>query len=103
MLWRGTVIMGASEGDREAGASPLAVLGVAATKVEALRGISQEVILGTAQGHPEATHGLCRGVPLCQIHRGPALARPMSFRRTINAVKLLLSVFTNILLGFERL
>jgi pre-mRNA-splicing factor 38A len=40
-------------------------------------------------GSPGSPHGLCRGVPLCQIHRGPAPARPMSCRRTINAVKLL--------------
>jgi len=57
--------MGAPGGDREVGASPLAALGVAATEVQVLRGISQGALLEAILGHPAALHGLCRGVPLC--------------------------------------
>lgn len=65
MLWRGIVTMGAPGGDHKVGASPLAALGVAATKVQVLRGISQGALLGAVLGHPVALRGLCRGVPLC--------------------------------------
>lgn len=88
--------MGAPGGDHEVGASPLAALEVAATKVQVLRGISQGALLGAVLGHPAALHGLCRGVPICSIHRGPTLARPALCRRTISIIKILWSAVINV-------
>jgi len=95
MQWKGTVTMGVPGVDREAGASPLAALGVVATKAEVLGGIFQGVPLGVGQGHPEALHGLCRGAPLCQNHLGSALGHLIPCRWTIRIVKMLGGVITN--------
>ena len=64
--------MGASGGDREAGALPLAALGVAATEAKVVLGIFRGVLLGAGQGHPAALRGSCRGAPLCHAHLDPA-------------------------------
>lgn len=65
-------------------------------KVEVLRDISRGVSLKAGQGHLAALHGLCRRVPPCQSHRGPAPARPISCRRTINVIRVLWNAITNV-------
>lgn len=91
--WRGTVTMGALGGGREARALPLVVFGVAATKAEVLRGIFQGVLPGAGQGPPAVLHGLCRGVLLCQSHLGPAPGHPISCRRMIKMIEVIITKY----------
>jgi hypothetical protein len=81
--------MGASGAGHGVEASPLAILGVAATKAEVLRGTFQGVLLEAARGRSIVIRGLCRGAPLCHNRLGPAHGHPKPCRRTIKMIKII--------------